>query len=833
MKIIASQFAEWQATPAFREWFLMRFPEGNGKYQDVLNALAEDDRPDEAHWLMDTAGSDDYGQLDVTMLDLGKHVFAAGKLIVGGSLHVAGWIRAGCGIEGEMGLHADLGIVAGWNIRAGGSIRSNGEIKAGSRIDAGRNISAGKSITSACAIVSGGDIHAGKGIRAGTGFDSIVGLVEALNDDDSDASQDAWLVLQKLCAASSGSEDVWSALVGERNPFGLAAAGDICAGACIVSAGMIKGGDSLLAAEDIQSGSNICAGGNVLAGRSITTGSELAVKGSLKAGTDIVASWIHANGEVKAGGDVLFAGILDSGGGIEVSGNVRGSGNAKCADISAQGMLRVGCEVRCSGYLRVGSVDAGGDLCVGRGIRSEGDIIAGHELEAGRYVTSRFGSIRAGWGIKAGEAIQAAQGIAASREIVAGNDYGIFATTALRLSDWVANGRVIAKTRPENLISGYWTTTSARNEPTKHDKDLIDGNPPAVRPPASGIRLVESTWPNFSNDHVAPSLPSQIEWHEEWTDLNDGIVIKVIGVGGAGGNAIDHMIREGVHGVEFIVTDTDELLLRRRLAKSRLLLGQANLGASGHLEANRNTVLQERNRISESLKGAHMVFIVAGMGGATGTGFMPIIAEVAREFGILTVAVVNASRSTEVTRVNVVQAGIAELQKHVHCLIVLRNETLMKMLGTGVSMDIAFKEANDMLCYVVGGISENVNLPSLVNPNVNEVRAVMASMGTGKMGSAIASGFDRARIAALQAVTSPLLEGELSAAKGILVNITAIRGLKMKEVNQVMSTVRDFAAVDAQIIFGAIYNERMGDDIRVTVIALGHFSPLFHQKKHL
>ena len=230
MKIIASQFAEWQATPAFREWFLMRFPEGNGKYQDVLNALAEDDRPDEAHWLMDTAGPDDYGRLDITTLDAAKHVFAAGKLIVGDSLRVAGWIRAGRGIEGEMGLHADLGIVAGWNIRAGGSIRSSGEIKAGSRIDAGRNISAGKSITSACAIVSGGDIRAGKGIRAGTGFDSMVGLVEALNDDDSDASQDAWLVLQKLWAASSGSEDVWSALVGEQNPFGLAAAGDIRAG---------------------------------------------------------------------------------------------------------------------------------------------------------------------------------------------------------------------------------------------------------------------------------------------------------------------------------------------------------------------------------------------------------------------------------------------------------------------------------------------------------------------------------------------------------------------------------------------------------------------------
>ena len=459
MKIIASQFAEWQATPAFREWFLMRFPEGNGKYQDVLNALAEDDRPDEAHWLMDTAGPDDCGQLDITTIDIAKHVFAAGKLSMSSSLRITGWIRAGLSIEGDKGVSADLGIVAGWSIRTGGSVRTKGDINAGSRIDVGRNITAGKDITSACAIAAGGDIHAGKSINAGTAHDSMAGALETLNDDESETSHGKWITLKKLWAASSGSEDYWDALVGNRSPFGLEATGDIWAGTSIVSARAIKAGDSILAVEDIQAGSNVCAGGNVTAGRSITVGFEIAVQGCLEAGADIVAWWIHANSEVKAGGDVLFAGVLESGGDIAVSGNIRGSKDAKFTDISAQGELRVSGEIRCSGCIHVARIDAGGDLCAGRGIRSEGDIIAGRQLEAGRYVTSHFGSIRAGLGIQAGEAIHAAQGIEASQEIATGDDYGIFAATAVKLANWSINGKVIAKRQPENLVSGYWVAS--------------------------------------------------------------------------------------------------------------------------------------------------------------------------------------------------------------------------------------------------------------------------------------------------------------------------------------------------------------------------------------
>jgi len=299
-------------------------------------------------------------------------------------------------------------------------------------------------------------------------------------------------------------------------------------------------------------------------------------------------------------------------------------------------------------------------------------------------------------------------------------------------------------------------------------------------------------------------------------------VIKVIGVGGAGGNAVDHMIREGVNGVEFVAANTDSQALKRSSAAKKLRLGKTGLGAGAKPEAGRSAALEEREHIAEALKGAHMVFITAGMGGGTGTGAAPIVAEVARELGILTVAVVTKPFNFEGKRLKVAEAGIAELQKHVDSLIVILNDKLMEVLGEDVSMDEAFKAADNVLRNAVGGIAEIINFPGLVNVDFEDVRTVMGEMGMAMMGSANASGTDRARLAAEQAVASPLLEGiNLSGAKGVLVNITSTRGLKMKEVNEVMSTVRAFAADDAHIIFGAVYDENMGEDIRVTVVATG------------
>ncbi|SMB20999.1 GTP-binding tubulin-like cell division protein [Sterolibacterium denitrificans] len=298
-------------------------------------------------------------------------------------------------------------------------------------------------------------------------------------------------------------------------------------------------------------------------------------------------------------------------------------------------------------------------------------------------------------------------------------------------------------------------------------------------------------------------------------------VIKVIGVGGAGGNAVEHMIREGVQGVEFICVNTDAQALNKSSAPDRLQLGPG-LGAGGKPEKARDLAQVERARIAEMLQGAHMVFVTAGMGGGTGTGAAPVIAEVARELGILTVAVVTKPFEYEGRRMSLAEQGLAELAMNVDSLIVILNEKLMDVLGEDVSMLEAFRSADNVLKNAVGGIAEIINVPGLVNVDFEDVRTVMGEMGKAMMGSATASGVDRARIAAERAVASPLLEGiELSGAKGVLVNITANQSLGLKEVKEVMNTIRNYAAPEATIIFGTVCDDAMEDNLRVTVVATG------------
>ncbi|HNQ58799.1 MAG TPA: cell division protein FtsZ [Candidatus Desulfobacillus denitrificans] len=307
-------------------------------------------------------------------------------------------------------------------------------------------------------------------------------------------------------------------------------------------------------------------------------------------------------------------------------------------------------------------------------------------------------------------------------------------------------------------------------------------------------------------------------------DEDSGTIIKVFGVGGAGGNAIEHMINEGVNGVEFIAANTDAQALSRNAASSKLSLGKSGLGAGAKPEKGQEAAQAHRDEIRASLEGAHMAFITAGMGGGTGTGAAPVVAEIAREMGILTVGVVTKPFSFEGgKRMKAAEAGIAEFSKHVDSLIVILNDKLMEVMGDDADVDDCFKAADDVLKNAVGGIAEIITYPGLVNVDFEDVRTVMGEMGRAMMGSAAAAGVDRARIAAEQAVASPLLEGvNLSGAKGVLVNITAAKGnLKMKEVNEVMNTVKAFAAEDAHIIFGAVYDELMGDALRVTVVATG------------
>ena len=307
-------------------------------------------------------------------------------------------------------------------------------------------------------------------------------------------------------------------------------------------------------------------------------------------------------------------------------------------------------------------------------------------------------------------------------------------------------------------------------------------------------------------------------------------VIKVIGVGGCGGNAVDHMISSGLTGVEFIAINTDAQALKRNQAKVQLQLGSGvtkGLGAGANPEIGREAALEDRERIAEMIDGADMLFVTAGMGGGTGTGAAPVVAEVAKELGILTVAVVTKPFAFEGKRVRAANAGIEALARHVDSLIIIPNDKLMQVLGEDVSMLDAFKAANNVLHGAVGGIAEVINCPGLVNVDFADVRTVMSEMGMAMMGSASASGEHRAKTAAEQAVASPLLEDvNLNGARGILVNITASSNIKMREVHEVMNTIKAYSAEEATVIVGQVIDESMEENLRVTMVATGLGNPV-------
>jgi len=306
--------------------------------------------------------------------------------------------------------------------------------------------------------------------------------------------------------------------------------------------------------------------------------------------------------------------------------------------------------------------------------------------------------------------------------------------------------------------------------------------------------------------------------------FNQGTQIKVIGVGGGGGNAVAHMIASAVQGVEFICANTDAQALSTSDAHRIIQLGSTGLGAGSKPEKAREAAEVAIDHIREAIDGAHMLFITAGMGGGTGTGAAPVIARVAREMGILTVGVVTKPFEFEGRRrMDNADQGLSELEANVDSLIVVLNEKLLEVLGDDATQDEAFAHANDVLKNAVGGIAEIINVPGHVNVDFEDVRTVMGEPGKAMMGTAVAAGPDRARIAAEQAVACPLLEGiDLSGAKGVLVLISAAKGsLKLSESKLAMNTIRAYASPDAHVIYGTAYDDHLDDQIRVTVVATG------------
>ena len=305
-----------------------------------------------------------------------------------------------------------------------------------------------------------------------------------------------------------------------------------------------------------------------------------------------------------------------------------------------------------------------------------------------------------------------------------------------------------------------------------------------------------------------------------------GAVIKVVGVGGGGGNAVQHMVANKIEGVDFICANTDAQALKNTEAKTVLQLGSnmtKGLGAGANPEIGRQAALEDRERIEEVIEGADMLFITAGMGGGTGTGGAPVIAEIARDMGILTVAVVTRPFPFEgAKRSLVADDGIEELSKYVDSLITIPNEKLLSVLGKGVTLLDAFKSANDVLLGAVQGIAELITRPGLINVDFADVRTVMSEMGMAMMGSGSAQGQDRAREAAESAISSPLLDDiDIAGAKGILVNVTAGLDLSIGEFDEVGTIIKGFASEDATVVIGTVIDSEMTNEFRVTVVATG------------
>jgi cell division protein FtsZ len=303
----------------------------------------------------------------------------------------------------------------------------------------------------------------------------------------------------------------------------------------------------------------------------------------------------------------------------------------------------------------------------------------------------------------------------------------------------------------------------------------------------------------------------------------EGAVIKVIGIGGAGGNAVNHMVSRGVEGVEFITMNTDKQALNRSQAALTIQLGDKGLGAGAKPAEGFAAAQEADEEIRAALQGSNMVFLTAGMGKGTGTGATPAVAKIAKEMGILTVGVVTKPFGFEGSRkMQIAEAGIEQLVEHVDSLIVVLNEKLFEVMDEDASLEDAFKRADDVLHNAVAGIAEIINVPGLVNVDFADVCTVMGEQGKAMMGIGEAAGIDRARIAAEQAVASPLLDGvDLQGARGVIVNITSNRSLKLKETNEVINTIRAFCAEDATIIHGTVFDDEMGDKLRVTVVATG------------
>ncbi len=765
-----TQLSAWSVSAELLEWFDVRFPLGHGEYQDVLEAIAADDCPEFAHWLLDCAGGDQDGVLEIDGAVNRKHVFVAGRLIVHGALDIDGWMRAGLTIQADKDVRAGLGIFAGWSIGVGGNLHSDGRIKASTRIDAGGDIKAGQTIWSGCAVTAGGSIHSNASILVGKDDVSDSPWSYHWNADLGKVCRENRISIKDAAEPINNHDNRCNSLLADCTTIGLRATGDIVAAECISCATTIHATENITAGRAIVAGRSIVAGDNVIVGKRPLLEWQPGLAEELQSDFETDPTSVCGKSGVDDASKEDFVLPHDC--------NVRYV--HELPRITSEGISAEG-DIWCDGKIRGNTIRAGGSVFAARYVSARGDIIVGKDLTACERIEGS--SVSAGWGIESGAQLVVYKKVKAGHAITA-----------------------------ESIISYKNKEPEICLPPL--DVDGLNSDQEVVCLPMCGSRLALS-------DINQPQSPTQKQSELSIFKTKNlrPLTIKVVGVGGAGCNALDYLATQNLEGVELIATNTDpQALARCSVSKKRLLANDA-LAAGGNSEVGSRAASESGEQVAEALTGAHLVFIVAGLGGGTGTGAGPVIAKIANELGAFTIGLVTYPFQFESKRSCTADAGIASWNRELSSLLVLSNDRLVDACGVDMSMTDAFRAIDQLYGDAIKGVSEILGSPSLVNMSSWQVGAALVGQGT--MYSGCACGADRAREATERALSLPLSTGvQIADARNVLLVVTAARGLKQREVNQVISAARFTVEPGTRLCLGTAYDDTLGDSIRVTVFAL-------------
>ena len=771
MVIDSAQLSAWPVSADMLDWFNASFPSGSGAYQDVLDAIAADDCPEFAHQLLDCAGADLDGVLEIDGSAQRKHVFAAGKLIVHGAIDIDGWMRAGLTLKADHDVRARLGIRAGWSIWVGGSIQSEGCIKASTRIDAGGNVEAGQRIWSGCAVTAGGSIRSNESILVGKDDLSNSQWSYLWNADLGKVCRENRILFKDSTEPQYHHNNRCNSLLADCTAIGLRAMGDIAAGDCIACTTTIDATENITAGRAIVAGRSIVAGDNVIVGRRPCQEWQPSSGEELQSDFDADAKSICGKFGMASASEENY--IPDQ--------DCRTRSTHDRPHIPGKGILVEG-DVWCDGKIRGHTIVAGGSLFAARYVSATGNIIVGKALTACERIQAS--SVFAGWCIESGGQIIVDERVHAGHKITAG-------------------GIISYKGKGPEICQRL------------SDTEGFDTGQEVVCLPLQGSKLE----PSDINQPQSPTQKqSELSVFKTTNLVNP--TIKVIGVGGAGCNALDYLASQNLEGIELIATNTDAQALARCTVNKKLLLGNEGLAAGGRPDVGCRAASDSREQIAEIMNGAHLVFIVAGLGGGTGTGAGPVIARIANELGIFTTGLLTYPFRFESGRACNADAGIAAWKKECSSLILIANERLGELNNADMLMDDAFKVVDQLYCDAIRGISEIIASPSLVNVNSRQVCAATAGVGTMYTGSA--AGADRARTATEKALSLELSNRiRIADARSILLVVTAARGIKQKEVDQVISAVRIAVTPNAELFLGTVYDDTLGDSLRVTAFVVG------------